>query len=231
MKKGLLLFMLLLTSLATYAYDFESDGICYNITSEDDKTVEVTSGDTKYSGDVVIPETVTYSDTEYSVTTIGSDAFSYCSLKSIELPASVTTIGSHAFAFCKSLTSIKLPDSLARIVSAAFYYCTSLTSIELPASVTSIVGNPFPACSSLQEISVSEANENYTSVDGVLYDKNVSTLICYPCGKSGEFTVPSSVTAIDDYAFEYSTSLTSIELPASVTAIGERAFYECSDCA
>jgi hypothetical protein len=107
MKQKLLLFLLLLTSLATYAYDFESNGIYYTITSDDDKTVEVTTGDTDYSGDVVIPETVTYSDAKYSVNSIIEYAFYGCiSLMSVELPASMTSIGDRAFLDCTSLKTV-----------------------------------------------------------------------------------------------------------------------------
>jgi hypothetical protein len=83
----------------------------------------------------------------------------------------------------------------------------------------------------LQDISVSEANVNYTSVDGVLYDKNVSTLVSYPGGKSDDFIVPSSVTKIGDCAFDDCTSLESIELPASLTEIGDYAFRNCTSLA
>jgi hypothetical protein len=80
----------------------------------------------------------------------------------------------------------------------------------------------------LQDIFVSEANENYTSFDGVLYNKYRSVLICYPAGKSDEFIVPSSVTAIGRYAFSGFSSLASIELPASLTEICRYAFGDCT---
>jgi hypothetical protein len=323
MKKGLILFLLLLSAVATYAYDFESNGIYYNITSDDDKTVEVTcleryNGD--YVGNITIPEKVISSGVEYTVnsiggwafsscslltnvdipltvTTIGDCAFHFASLTNIKIPASVVSIGNNAFNGCSSLTNIELPLSLTSIGYCAFQSCSSLKSIEIPSTVTSLgwaafsccfglecvelpstltsigyatfqycrslkniripsavtsigsnafdgcsslvsidipasvslIGeNAFANCSSLQEISVSNANENYTSVDGVLYDKNKSTLIHCSVGKSGAFTVPSSVTAICGYAFAYCTDLECIELPASLTSIGEWAFYECT---
>jgi hypothetical protein len=93
--------------------------------------------------------------------------------------------------------------------------------------VASIGESVFTYCLDLYEITVADENEYYTSFEGVLYDKNVCTLICCPCGKSGVVIVPMSVTTIGDYAFYDCESLTSIELPASVTEIGDYAFYAC----
>jgi hypothetical protein len=227
MKKLLAIIAAMLAIInVAHAYDFESGGIYYNITS--DNTVAVTFGG-EYTDDVIIPEKVTYSDTEYSVTSIGDFAFSgYPSLTSIELPSSLVEIGIMAFYNCSSLINIELPSSVNDIGYYAFYGCSSLINIEIPSSVVSIGVSAFQNCSSLQEISVSEVNENYASVDGVLYNKEVSTLICCPCGKSGDFTVPSSVTSIGYAAFSGCTSLTSIELPSSLKTIGGDAFKGCS---
>jgi hypothetical protein len=164
-----------------------------------------------------------------SVSTIDNYAFFGCaSLKSIELPSSLTSIGGYAFWGCESLSSIEFPASVTSIGFSAFCYCSSLESIELPSSVTAIATGAFSGCESLQEIFVSEANENYTSVDGVLYDKSINTLICCPGGKSGTFTVPPSVTSIGAAAFFLCTSLTSIEVPSTVSLIENNAFNGCS---
>lgn len=242
--KKILLLLLLLTSFASYAYnlgngsntiitiyyiyDFESNGIYYNIISEDDKTVEVTYNQYKYTGDIVIPEKVTYSDTEYTVTAIDEGAFCDCpTLTSIKLPESVTSISRCAFLSCTSLTSIKLPSSLTIIDEYAFGECTSLTRLSIPASVTTIDEHAFYKCISLQDIAISDENEGFTSIDGVLYNKDISTLVCCPAGKSGEFRVPSSVTTIGKYAFEECTFLKNIELPSTLTTIGDCAFVGC----
>lgn len=107
MKRFLLSFTLLLLCMTgAWAYDFQVDGICYNIIS-DTENVGVTSGDTEYSGSVVIPETVTNNGTVYSVTSIGDHAFYYCSdLTSVTIPNSVTSIGDGAFSFCSGLKSV-----------------------------------------------------------------------------------------------------------------------------
>ena len=125
--KALSTALLLLCCTVATAHDFEVDGIYYNILSEEEKTVEVTSGATRYTGSIVIPATVTKPGTSgvlYSVTNIGYGAFSSCtSLTSIEIPNSVTIIGNSAFHNCSSLTSIEFPNSVTTIEEGAFCGC------------------------------------------------------------------------------------------------------------
>ena len=119
-----------------------------------------------------------------SVTSIGGNAFYECrDLSSIEIPSSVTDIGEYAFAFCSSLKSMEIPSSVTSIGDRVFYGCSSLESIEIPSSVTSIGEQVFGDCWSLSKINVEKNNTNYSSVDGVLFNKNQTTLICYPVGK------------------------------------------------
>ena len=97
-----------------------------------------------------IPASITYKGTTYSVTSIGDEAFRYCSsLTSVVIPDSVTSIGDSAFYNCSSLTSVVIPDSVTSIGYGAFYYCRSLTSVVIPDSVTSIGFSAFSGCSSL----------------------------------------------------------------------------------
>jgi uncharacterized protein YceK len=165
-----------------------------------------------------------------SVTSIGDWAFNQCpSLASIDLPAGLTSIGNYAFRSCTSLAGITLPDSVTSIGGAAFSGCTSLTSITIPDSVTTIGDGVFRFCTSLVSIDVSVDNPNYTSADGVLFNKNQTTILHYPAGKSGAaYSLPASVTSIEDSAFRGCTALTSIVLPDSVTSIGFGAFYGCT---
>jgi hypothetical protein len=164
-----------------------------------------------------------------SVTNIGDWAFEACTnLTSVTIPGSVTSIGVEAFSTCTSLTSVTIPGSVTSIGNYAFYDCTSLSSITIPGSVTSIGGGAFSYCTMLRAIAVDTQNSFYSSTDGVLFDKSQTTLIQFPSGLSGSYTIPASVTRIGDYAFADSTSLTSVTIPASLTTIGDYAFSDCT---
>ena len=163
------------------------------------------------------------------VTSIGGSAFDGCtSLTSITIPNSVTRILGDTFRDCSNLTSVTLPESLTYIGSA-FGGCTSLTSITIPNSVTYVDAYAFAGCTSLTEIKVAVENPNYVSVNGVLYNKSRTVLICYPAGKKDKnYKILDSVTAINRYAFYGCTSLASIMIPDSVTEICESAFSGCT---
>ena len=242
--KSLGLILLSLAGLAASAQTFEVDGINYNVLSEAEGTVEVTSGD--YSGDVVIPAEVSHADSTYRVMAIGDDAFFRCdalksismlsvttigdyafnsctALKSVEMP-SVTTIGDGAFATCWSLPSVEMP-SATTIGDNAFAFCYEMDSVFIPASCTSIGFNPFTSCKELKEIVVDENNPNYSSADGVLYDKDKTILIGWPTAK-GNVDILPSVTTIGDWALAFCIALRSVSMP-SVTTIGDNAFFSC----
>ncbi|GHT52500.1 hypothetical protein AGMMS49982_12900 [Bacteroidia bacterium] len=164
-----------------------------------------------------------------SVTSIGQLAFEYCSgLTSITIPNSVTSIGYQAFSGCSGLTSITIPNSVTSIGYQAFSGCSGLTSITIPNSVTSIGGQAFYGCSGLTNINVDAANAQYSSVDGVLYNRNQDTLVLCPQKKSGALTIPNSVTSIESLAFYGCRGLTSVTIGNSVTIIGNSAFNGCS---
>ena len=166
-----------------------------------------------------------------SVTSIGNGAFYNCtSLSSITIPSSVTSIGGSAFRYCSSLANITIPNSVTSIKEFVFENCTSLSSITIPSSVTSIDESAFLNCENLRNIIVDSGNKYFSSENGVLFNKNKSTLLIYPEGKSQkEYTIPYGVTIIDYGAFYRCTKLTSIIIPNSVTSIRNSVFMECTN--
>ena len=164
-----------------------------------------------------------------TVTTVGNSAFYRCkNLKNIEIPEGVTKIDGSAFVFCSSLEQIKLPQSLMSIGSGAFDNCTSLISVELPDNAI-ISSNTFRGCKNLSKIVLSDTNNNYIVKNDILYNKNMTRILCYPAGiKDTEFFVPDTVKTIGDFAFYGTKALESINIPDSVTNIGTDAFGECS---
>ncbi|MDD6622627.1 MAG: leucine-rich repeat protein [Bacteroidales bacterium] len=218
-KEFWILAILLSVALSGYAYDFSVDGIYYGKNS-DGKTVYVTYKDTNYNsymGSVVIPSTVTYSGTTYSVTSIGDRAFSWCKRQtSVTIPNSVTSIGEYAFHWSSGLTSVTIGNSVTEIGSEAFFECTSLTSVTIPNSVTKIGEAAFCGCSGLTSVTIPNS---VTSIgDGAFYNCSGLKLV----------TIPNTVTSIGEKAFYWCSGLTSVTIPNSVNSIGENAFYGCS---
>lgn len=171
--------------------------------------------------------------TEYvipnSVTKIGYGAFGDCSkLTSITIPSSVTIIDVAAFWGCTGLTSMVIPNSVTGIDNFAFYGCTNLESITIPGSVTIMGEQEFAGCNSLKSINVDVNNSAYSSVDGVLFNKEKTVLLYYPHGRPyTQYAVPNGVATIFEFAFADCTRLTSIEIPSSVTYIIDMAFNGC----
>jgi hypothetical protein len=140
----------------------------------------------------------------------------------------VTRIGEAAFYSRTNLVSVTLPNGLTSIGRFAFFACTSLTNVIVPATVTSIGDFAFAWCASLTAVTVDALNPVYCSVDGVLFDRNQTTLIQCPGGKTGSYTVPDSVTSIGNSAFSLCTRLTSVTIGDGVSSLGGWAFNFCT---
>ena len=163
------------------------------------------------------------------LTELGGNCFQSCSnLTSIVIPEGVTSLGSGCFSSCSNLSSIVIPEGVTSVGNNCFQRCSNLTSIDIPASVTSIGSGCFQYCSNLTSITVFNDNTNYSSIDGVLFNKDKTTIIAYPMAKANEYIIPEGVTSIGNNCFENCSNLTSIVIPEGVTSLGNYCFQYCS---
>ncbi len=229
--------LLLFAAAGLWAYDFQQNGIHYSTTSSNTVKVIIAANWNvnyqKYYGDIVIPEQLIESNVLYKVTEIDNNAFTHCdNLTSISLPASVTKVGNNAFENCWSLKTINT-EHLTTIGDCAFAGCESLTSfsfsenpiamgfgifarsgiisITIPENVSFVEKNFFQDCTQLEEV-VFQNNPN-----------EIGYAMFSGCSKLQSIDIPTSVKRISEQAF-YSSGLTSIKIPASVTTIGNSAF-------
>ena len=144
------------------------------------------------------------------------------------IPTFVHTVGIGAFLGCDNLTTVIIPTNVSTIENDAFQGCNGLTSITIPNSVTSIGRAILANCDNLLSIDVATDNPNYCSIDGVLFNKDQTTLLACPGAKQGDYTIPDSVTSIKEYAFSGCRKLTSVTIPRSTVNIGNLAFHVCS---
>ena len=213
-------------------------GDLYYYLDNDNLQAEVTSMQSgKYAGDIVIPSSINYEAKTYSVTSIGSSAFEYCSgLTSVTIPNSVTSIGNYAFHGCNGLTSLTIPESVTSIRYQAFYGCSSLTSVTIPEGVTRIGDLAFRDCTSLTSVTIpnsvtsigSQAFWGCSGLTSVTIPNSVTFIgssAFSGCSGLTSVTIPNSVTSIEQYTFYNCSGLTSVNIPESVTSIGSSAFY------
>ena len=223
MIKTILLAAALLSSIMVHAFDFfvlNEDGVIiyYNILNSREITCSVANhGPLGYSGDVRIPERVSYNSIEFTVVKIDNDAFYSCrDLTSVEIPETVISIGRDAFWGCSGLTSITIPSSVTTIGSGAFGHCESLTTITIPDGVTSIERATFAYCYNLTSITIP---------DGVT---NINESAFRDCNSLTSMTIPNNVIRIENYAFQNCSSLTHMTIGKSVTNMGYQVFNGCT---
>ncbi len=215
---------------------FIDNGIKY-LLRESDSSATVISND--YSGDLTIPNSISYNGNDYLVLSIESSAFSGCtgltsinisegittigdyafnkctSLSSVNIPSSVTSIGEYVFSGCDSLISVSIPSSVTSIGEGAFFECTSLSSVIIPSSITSIEGSVFSGCTSLTSVDIPSS---VTSIGEGAFTN---------CDSLTSVIIPEGVTSIGDFAFLGCDSLALVSIPSSVTSIGEEVFVSC----
>ncbi len=168
---------------------------------------------------------------ENGVTTICKNAFSGCkNLETVTIPNSIMAIDTYAFFHCESLVEITIPDSVVSIGNYAFDNCVSLTMISIGKGVADMKYTSFLRCKSLTDITVDSENLNFSSEDGVLYNKDKTKLIKYPVGNSRTaFEIPEDVEDIEIDAFYGCSYLVNVKIPEGVVNIGFAAFYNCDN--
>ena len=229
-KKWHVLVLSLLCSFSVSAYDFMVDSIYYNIIDENE--VEVTKKDSgKYMGDISIPSTVIDNGVTYHVTRIGNSAFSGCTnLTSIDIPEGVTKIDEWAFEVCRGLEFIEFPNSLVTLGRWAFTGCSGIKTVNITRNLTDIAYNVFYGFSSVVSYTCSPFNPKYTATGGILYSKDMTTLVAYPQASAAtSFDIPSTVTTVGDYCLHNCDNLIEVNIPESVTKLGMNVFSSCDN--
>ncbi len=258
MKKVLLSILLMLLPFLASAEPVEIDGIWYNLVSKAQEA-EVTrnpNGLNNYSGNIVIPASVTYNEIEYSVTSIVGGAFYNCEhLSSITIPNSITSIYA-TFNYCDDLTAVYITDLEAWCniqfgksepersnplcyAHHLFLNGEEIKELIIPNSVTSIGYRTFSGCSSFSSVTIpnsvtsigDEAFQNCSGLTSITIPNSVASIGNYAfngCSGLTSVSIPNSVTSIGNYAFSGCSGLTSVTIPNSVTSIGNDAFSYCS---
>ena len=229
MKRTFLFLVSIILSISGFAYDFEKDGIYYNITSLQELTVEVTSGDNRYEGNITIPETVDYSERTFHVIRVGEKAFLSSGITGVELPHSILTVGEYAFSYCYGLNSITIPSSINSFEHGAFGGCSNLNNVVIEDGETQL-SMPW------NEWQVNNSSYfNNCNLTSVYYGRNVSYRqgavydgLFWNQNNLKNVVIGPFVTILDGDLFKKCQSLETIDIPANVTTIGRSTFEDCS---
>lgn len=233
MKKLLLTICYVLISALSYAYDFEVNGIYYNLLTT--STVEVTKGDALYEGGIInIPESVQYSNKSFSVEQIGEYAFSSAKIESVSIPSTVKSIGQYAFNG-STITTITIPGSVENCYHAAFNSCSKLKDIHFEYSDKSLCFNQnlyyseqsFRYCSSLENIYIDRYAYVYAS-NGSFRNKANSCYVFSALPSIKNVYIGSNVTSIGNW-FSYCSGIEKVEIPSNITSIYDFAFRGCKN--
>lgn len=216
MKQIVTLFALLslLVPSAFSATTFTADGLEFNVISDTDHTVSITKYlDNFKGGYYTIPEKVTYQDEEYTVVTIGYNAFFGCTnLVSVTFPESITGVSASIFSSCSNLSSVTLTGKLKVLSMNMFKDCVKLQVVNIPEGVTTIGATAFRGCKKLKSVVI--PGTVTTLKQGAFSE----------CSALQTVKIPASVTTIEQGVFEECSALSNVEIPESVTELGTRAF-------
>jgi len=160
---------------------------------------------------------------------IGDQAFCGCKkLQNVKIPSSVIQVCAGAFQYCKALAKVDIQEGVRVLSDGAFRFCPKLTSVTIPSTIQGCSGSAFAGCENLMAILTPQANPNYTSINGVLYDKSVTKLVAVPCGlKLDKMELREGIKSIGYYAFNYHKTLSTIIIPEGVEVIERCAFQHC----
>ena len=255
MKKSILLFVAsLLFPLMANAYDVEINGIYYNLVPKA-KVAEVTSGENKYTGDIIIPDNIVYEDVKYTVTTIRG-GFSNTSITSIDIPPSLSIIKGDAFHICYQLNKVIIHDLSAwckiefedgydfetnplQYAHHLYLNDTEITELVIPDNIEKINNSAFSGCTGLTSVTIpnsvtsigDRAFLNCSALPFIIIPNTVRSIgnhaFCN-CVSLTSVTIPNSVESLGNNVFSGCIGLTSVTIPNSVTSIGNSAFSSCT---
>ena len=237
MKKNLLtLAAALLVATSAWAQRFQFGSLYFNIIDDINKLVEVTyenNSGTNYpdlSGHLEIPDRVYRNGIYYMVTRIGEDAFSGCTgITIVNTSSNNIEIGDRAFWGCENINTMFIADNVGSIGREVFSYCTRLSQVSIGRALSTIGYGAFNNCESLKEINVDAANSTFCSENGILFNKDKTTLFKYPARKSETaYLIPESVKELETCSFEFCANLEKVIIPKGITYIGGGAFWDCA---